>query len=58
LVTVRINSETGGLAELGDSDAIFEVFRVENVEKITKIASGGNEQNAPLTEDAPPEELF
>jgi len=58
LVTVRINSETGGLAELGDSDAIFEVFRVENVEKISKVASGGHEQNTPLAEDAPPEELF
>ena len=59
LVTARINPETGGLAEPGDADAIFEVFRVENMEKITKTASrGGAEQNTPLTEDAPPEGLF
>lgn len=60
LVTVRIDPKTGKQASPGQSDAIFEVFRVENVPKeavappSVNLESGIKEQD-----EAPaPEALF
>ncbi len=58
LVTVRIDPATGKLAEPGAPNAIFEIFREKNVEKIAVAVNGSNEDPRPTAEDAPPEELF
>lgn len=68
LVTVRIDPETGKRARPGQADAIFEVFRVENVpeEEVvvapatpTEILEGNDgEVLAPVEEAPAPEALF
>lgn len=68
LVTVRIDPETGKRARPGQSDAIFEVFRVENVPEEEMIIEQVNPAEAlegsdgevlVPAEDAPaPESLF
>jgi penicillin-binding protein 1A len=57
LVTVRIDPRTGNIAEPGNPNAVFEVFREENVSKI-KVVDGRKEEANASAEDAPPEELF
>ncbi len=57
LVTVRIDPKTGSIAEPGNPNAVFEVFREENVSKI-KVADRREKDINPSSEDAPPEELF
>ncbi len=67
LVTVRIDSETGKRARPGQKNAIFEVFRVENVpeeegtsipETPVEIIQSGDE-STPSADGAPaPEALF
>ncbi|MFV8819079.1 penicillin-binding protein 1A [Haliea sp. E17] len=42
VVTVRINSTTGGLAAPGDSTAIFEFFREETAPRATANGQNGN----------------
>jgi penicillin-binding protein 1A len=58
LVTVKINPETGALAGVNDKDAIFEIFRAENVPKdsssVVREIPGGSEDNS----GAIPEQLF
>ena len=68
LVTVRIDPETGKRASPGQSDALFEVFRVENVpqEGVLAPAASSSDQSesdsglpvSPADETAAPETLF
>jgi penicillin-binding protein 1A len=63
LVTVRIDPDTGLLANAGNPDAIFETFRVENVPKeadmeATVPVTSGSGQSAPAVNEGVPEELF
>lgn len=55
IVTVRINPENGRRARPGDPDAIFEIFRAENV---PPYENGGSNSNGGGEDDALPEELF
>lgn len=55
IVTVRINPEDGQRARIGDPDAIFEIFREENVPPYQENNSGSQTGGA---EDRLPEELF
>lgn len=55
IVTVRINPENGQRAKTGDPDAIFEIFREENVPPYQDHSSGSQ---SGAEEDSLPEELF
>ncbi len=55
IVTVRINPENGQRASAGDPDAIFEIFREENVPPYQDHSSGSQSNGE---EDSLPEELF
>lgn len=57
IVTARIDPETGLLAAPGQTDAIFEYFREENVPRETAVpAAIANESSAPGA--AAPEQIF
>ena len=55
IVTVKINPDTGARAQPDDLDAIFEIFRAEDVPSLSDIPStvDGSE-----SEEVLPEELF
>ncbi len=55
IVTVLINPETGERARIGDPDAIFEIFREENVPPYQDYGNGSHQ--GPV-KDSLPEELF
>lgn len=55
IVTVRINRDTGARAQPEDPDAIFEIFRVEDVPQAGDSTSSNAEQSA---DDILPEEIF
>ena len=55
IVTVRIDPENGGRARPGDPDAIFEIFRAENVPEYREGDSGSRSSRP---EENLPEELF
>lgn len=52
---MRIDPETGKRAAANDPDAIFEIFRKENVPPATETESGGGDSGSV---DILPEELF
>ncbi len=54
IVTVRIDPETGQRARPGDPDAIFEIFRAEEVPPYNDNGNGNGSRN----NDQLPEELF
>lgn len=54
IVTVRIDPETGERARPGDPDAIFEIFRAEEVPPYNDNGNGNGNRN----DDQLPEELF
>ena len=56
IITVRINPETGKRAGPQDPDAIFEIFRVDNVPELSEGNETGNGNQR--TPDVLPEELF
>ena len=57
LVTIKINAETGSVANDLDKDTIFEIFRSENVPKVGALPLPG--VNADVKTGAPiPEQLF
>lgn len=45
ITTARINPKTGLLASAGDAGAMMEVFRIEDMEKLGRSASGGARQD-------------
>lgn len=55
IVSVRIDPETGERARPGDPDAIFEIFRAENVPEYREGDSGSSSSRP---EESLPEELF
>lgn len=55
IVTVRINPETGERARTGDPDAIFEIFREEN---LPPYQDHNSNSQPGAVEDSLPEELF
>jgi len=55
IVTVRIDPENGRRARPGDPDAIFEIFRAENVPEYREGDSGSSSSRP---EESLPEELF
>ncbi|WP_332835792.1 penicillin-binding protein 1A [Marinimicrobium alkaliphilum] len=54
IVTVRINPETGMRARPGDTQAVFEIFRREDVPPYHNDGNGGNDGR----EETLPDELF
>ena len=55
IVTVRIDPETGKRAGPNDPDAIFEIFRVDNLPPLSGTSQGNGDTNSP---EVLPEELF
>lgn len=56
IVSVKINPETGERAQVNDPDAIFEIFRSENV---PELKEGGNNMGSPWdNEEVLTEDLF
>jgi len=53
IVNVRIDPETGLLAQPGQSNAIFELFKQEQIPAVDNSQQGTAEQNNDEEEDLP-----
>ncbi|MFD2231597.1 penicillin-binding protein 1A [Alkalimarinus sediminis] len=51
LVTVKINTETGKLAKVGEQNTVFEIFRKENAPQPENIPTSSPTQDSPSTTD-------
>ena len=58
IVTVKIDPDTGLLAAQGQSNAIFEIFRTDNIPKETARVTKVNENNQPVIVEQAPEHIF
>ena len=58
IVTVKIDPETGLLAAQGQTNAIFEIFRTDNIPKQTAQTTIVNEKNQPVVVEQAPEQIF
>lgn len=52
LVKIRIDPDTGRLADASDPDALFETFRVERVSSVLDAGSGAPQPGAPSAESS------
>ena len=58
IVTVKIDPDTGLLAAQGQPNAIFEMFRTDNIPKQTARITTVNENNQPIEVEQTPEQIF
>ena len=58
IVTVKIDPDTGLLAAQGQENAIFEIFRTDNIPKQTSQIKARNDNNQPAKETQVQEQIF